>query len=74
MRSGRSAPANCPVRTMGLPQKGQADAAMVSSPTISPPQLLQLGMQTGIFSFCPSCRRGVVHSISLGFSSFQLSS
>ena len=30
------------VRLQGLPQKGHAEAAIVSSPTISPPQLLQL--------------------------------
>ena len=34
----KSAPENCPVTTMGFPQYGHADAAMLSSPTISPPQ------------------------------------
>ena len=37
-RSGLSAPANFPVKTTGLSQNGHLVAAIVASPTISPPQ------------------------------------
>lgn len=37
-RPGLSIPENCSIITTGLPQNGQAVAAVVASPTISPPQ------------------------------------
>ena len=40
--SGLSKPANWFIMTTGLPQNGQAVAAVLSSHTSSPPQLLQV--------------------------------
>ena len=44
---------NCSIITTGLPQNGQAVAAVVASPTISPPQDWDIGAQSALLVLCP---------------------